>query len=137
MYRPLSIFMLLLALVPVSIAQATILRVGTGTGCTHATIQDAINVAQTPGVQVDEVRVSRSVSWTAQALVVNTSKPVNLHGGYATCAQDVADSIATEVSGAGGSAAPVFRITANAGGLVRLRRFFITGGDVSGDGYGG
>lgn len=117
-------------------ANAAIYRVGTGAGCTHASIAEAIAAAEAnPGP--DEIRISRSLSYTAQALGISTSQELNLHGGYSTCAQEVPDVPDTTISGAGGSAAPVFNILGGASSTIRLRRLFITNGDTAGTGHGG
>lgn len=119
-----------------SFARAAIYTVGSGAGCTHPTIQSAIDSAElNPGF--DTVRVSRTQSWTQQALVINTNQHLNLVGGFATCNQSPADGTPTIIDGAGGAQAPVLRITTGTGGIVKLRHLTIQGGDEDGAGYGG
>ena len=61
---------------------ATDFRVGTGSGCTHATIQAAIDAAAaTP--ETDFIRVTRSLDYSDQALEIEDQSLV-LEGGYAT-----------------------------------------------------
>lgn len=104
--------------------------------CTHGTIQAAINAANTsPGA--DTIRLTRSLTYEPEANSINTSQELTIEGGYATCTQATADAVNTVVSGAGGPTEPVFRITVNTGGLVRVRRLTISGGDEDGEGRGG
>ncbi len=115
---------------------ASIFTVGTGTGCTHGTIQSAINAANAaPGA--DTVRLTRSLTYQPEANTINASGNLNLVGGFATCTQAATDSIKTVVSGAGGAAEPVFRIFAGTGIVVKLRHLTITLGDEDGGGAGG
>jgi hypothetical protein len=117
-------------------AAAATYAVGAGAGCTHATIQAAIAAAEaSPGA--DTIRISRSASWNAQALTVNTSQELTLAGGFATCTDAAADDTATVINGAGGATEPVLRITIGTGGVVRLQRLTIQGGDEDGTGHGG
>jgi hypothetical protein len=119
-----------------SAAEAATYVVGSGTGCSHSSVQAAITTAQaTPGAHV--IRITRSSTWTAQALVINTSQTLDLEGGYASCDQVGADGLHTVLDGQGGSAAPVLLIETGAGGLVRLRRITVQRGDVAGTGHGG
>ena len=127
--------MLVAALVPTG-AQAAVFTVGaSGTGCTHSTIQAAINAANS-SAGADTVRIARSLTWSAQAITINTGQELLVEGGYATCTA-AADNTNTTVSGAGGAAAPVFTIEAPTGALIRLRRLNIRDGDVAGAGTGG
>lgn len=117
-------------------AVAATYAVGNGTGCTHATIQSAINAAESnPGA--DTIRVTRSLGYTQQALVVVTAQVLDINGGFATCTQAASDGIFTTLDGSGGSTEPVLRITANTGAQVHLRHLTIRGGDEDGGGYGG
>jgi predicted outer membrane repeat protein len=131
--RCLAPALLLLAATPL---QAAIFTVGTGAGCTHPTIQLAINAAEA-SAGADTVRVTRTMAWTQQALQVNTSQDLNLVGGFATCNQAATDNLTTTISGAGGATEPVLRISAGTGSTIRLRHLFITGGDEDSGGYGG
>lgn len=117
-------------------AAADIFTVGVGTGCTHATIQQAIDAAQAnPGA--DTIRVTRSLGYTQQALTVNTAQDLSIVGGFATCSQAASDGTRTTVSGAGGALVPVFTITGQTGSVIRIRQLTITGGDTAGEGHGG
>lgn len=128
----------LLSLALATPALAATYRVGAGGaagGCTHASIQAAIDAASAnPGP--DTVLIARNTSWTAQALVVNTPQELTLQGGYDTCATATPNGNTT-LDGNGGSAQPVLRILAATGAIIRLSRLFITGGDHAGSGDGG
>lgn len=116
--------------------RAAIFTVGNTAGCSHGTIQSAINAANAaPGA--DTVRLTRSLTYQPEANTINASENLNLVGGFATCTQAATDSIKTVVSGAGGAAEPVFRITAGTGIVVKLRHLTISGGDEDGGGAGG
>jgi predicted outer membrane repeat protein len=118
------------------LAHGAIFTVGTGVGCSHNTIQAAVNAAAAnPGF--DAVRITRSLPYTAQAVQVNDPGDVNIVGGFATCDQAATDSGYATVSGAGGALEPVFRITVGTGRIVRMRHLAIRDGDEDGAGYGG
>ena len=117
-------------------ASAAIFAVGTGAGCSHGTIQSAINTANaSPGA--DTVRLTRSLTYQPEAVTINAVENLNLVGGFATCTQAATDNSETVVSGAGGAADPVLRITAGTGIVVKLRHLTITQGDEDGNGGGG
>ncbi len=118
-------------------SQAAIFTVGPiANGCTHPTLVAAVTAAEAnPGP--DTIRATRSVTYSAQELVINTQQELDLVGGFASCTSTAADGTQTVLDGAGGSAAPVLRISANsATAIVRLRMLRITGGDSTGDGGG-
>jgi hypothetical protein len=117
-------------------AHAAIFTVGTGSGCTHGTIQAAIDAANN-SAGADTIRLTRSLTYQPEANTINTAQELTVEGGYATCDQTSPDTTDTVVSGAGGSHAPVFTITAPTGALIHLRRLTIRGGDVDGSGNGG
>jgi len=115
---------------------AAIFTVGTGAGCTHGTIQSALNAAAAaPGA--DTVRLTRSLTYEPEANTVNDSQNLNLVGGFATCTQAATDNIKTVVSGAGGAAATVLKVFAGTGVVIKLRHLDITLGDPSGNVGGG
>ena len=117
-------------------ALAAIFTVGTGAGCSHGTIQSAIDAANAaPGA--DTVRLTRSLTYEPEANTINATENLNLVGGFATCTQTATDNSKTTVSGAGGAAAPVFQIQASTGTVIKLRHLTITNGDEDGAGYGG
>ncbi len=112
---------------------AATFRVGVGTGCTHASIQSALDAAAAaPGN--DTVLITRSASWTAQALVTSVAgETLELRGGYPSCADASGDGGRTTISGAGGSAASVLRIgTQTAQARVNLVDLELSGGDAVG-----
>lgn len=116
-------------------AQAAIYTVGGDAACTHGTIQSAINAANSSGT-TSLIRVSRSLTYTAAALTINTPRELTIEGGYADCTQATPDATHTLLSGAGAHA-PVFTITAPTGGLIHLRNLDIKNGSVDGAGQGG
>ena len=73
----------LLCMAPLRDASAAPLRVGTGTGCTHATLAAAVAAADSSS-GLDTILLTRSITYTQQAIVINSS--VTLSGGFATCA---------------------------------------------------
>lgn len=123
-----------------SAAQAAIFTVGSPSGagqpCTHGTIQSAIDAANgNPGA--DTIRLTRSLTYQPEANTINTTQELTIEGGYATCTQTTPDTTNTVISGAGGAAESVFRISAATGAWIRLRRLTISGGDVPTTGLGG
>jgi predicted outer membrane repeat protein len=135
---PLSVLAGLLALAICPSSFAAIFTVGAvGTGCTHTSVQAAVNsAATTPGA--DTIRIARSATYTAQEITINSSEELYLIGGYATCASTTTNSPQTELSGAGGNQAPVLTITTSS--VTYLQNLRITGGDntsTSGFGLGG
>lgn len=116
-------------------AHAADFRVGDGAGCTHSTIQAAINAAHgNPGP--DRIHIARNLTWTAQELVIDTAQELDLIGGYDTCATATPNGTTT-LDGAGGNARSVLRIIASSGAWIRLRRLVIRGGDIASGGEGG
>jgi hypothetical protein len=116
---------------------AAIFTVGAaGGGCTHTTIQAAVNAAAANS-EADTVRITRTQSYLAQQVVVNTTQDLNIVGGFATCASTVSDGTRTIVSGAGGDTLPVFDLRAPTDASIKFRLLRITGGDQDGDGTGG
>jgi len=123
-----------------SAAHAAIFTVGSPSGsgqpCTHGTIQSAINAANSsPGA--DTIRLTRSLTYQAEANTIDTAQELTIEGGYATCTQTTPDGTQTVISGAGGATAPVFTINAPSGAWIRLNRLNIRDGDVAGGGTGG
>jgi hypothetical protein len=109
--------------------RAAIITVGaSGGGCTHGTIQAALDdAAIRPGFDV--VRITRTQPYTAQQLIINTAHDLDVDGGYATCASSTPDGTKTVISGAGGAAASVFTITGTRPGLIQMHQLRVTGGD--------
>jgi len=140
MHRSVSSFVaaLALGLLPATVpfAHADTAIVGTGAGCTHATVQAGINAVQ-GAPESSQVRITRSATYAQQALVVSTSRALEITGGYATCAQATADVQKTTLDGAGGATASVLRIITSGAGTVTLRKLRIRGGDPAGENAGG
>jgi hypothetical protein len=117
-------------------ARAALFVVGLGSGCTHSSIQAALdNARANPGA--DTVRITRSQAWTGQAAVVvdlAANLDVRIEGGFATCASVLPDGIRTVINGTGGVAAAVLRISGP--GVVSLSDVEIRGGDNLSDGGG-
>ena len=108
--------------------------------CSFDTIQAAIDAAAaTPNApdEVDVIRVSYTGDYAAQQLSIG-SIDLEISGGYHDCwaAQQgwYEPTRQTTISGAGGAAAPVFRVRGS--GVRTFRSLFITRGDHGGDGGG-
>jgi hypothetical protein len=114
-------------------AAAAVYRVGSGPGCTHASIQAAIGAAAASAAS-DEIRLSATLAYSQQALLVDGAQgALVLAGGYATCADDAPVAGArTLVDGDGNL--PVLRI--NATRTVSLQSLDIGGGGTTGRGGG-
>jgi len=124
------------SLLALPVAAATF-RVGAGsTGCTHATLPEAIAAAEASAGR-DVIRVTRSVQYLQQAISIATSQELEITGGYLNCESIANDGVTTTINGSGGAQEPVFRITGNSGSLVTLKFLTITGGDEDGEGSGG
>lgn len=113
--------------------QAAVYTVGNPVGagaCSCGTLQCAFDVARSnPGA--DEVRITRTLTYndTNAAIEVRTGDTLLVTGAYATCTQAAPDTAFTELSGAGGAAEPVLRITVQSGASALLRQLRLTGGD--------
>ena len=124
--RAATLLMMMLAVTvwPSTSALAATYRVGNGAGCTHSTIQAAINAA-VAGAADDEIRIT-TASWTGQALSINAAQgAIALVGGFPGCGSS------TPVTGArsvlyGNNTDPVLRI--NASNAVSMRSLDIQGG---------
>lgn len=126
----------LAALAPFASSQAAVFRVGGSEGgCTHTTIQAAVDAAQnSPGPDV--IRVARDAAYTAQQVMISTSQELEIAGGYDNCVTD-ATSGTTTLDGSGGGGYPVLRLYGDSGALVRLRGLALTGGDNPDSDHGG
>jgi len=112
---------------------AAVYRVGSGAGCTHASIQAAIGAAAVSAAD-DEIRLSATLAYSQQALLVDSVQgTLTIAGGYASCvdAAPVADAH-TVIDGNGNS--PVLRI--NATRTVALHQLDINGGGTTDRGGG-
>lgn len=126
---------LFLMLVSAPAAYASVFKVGTGTGCTHSSIQNAVNAANAnPGV--DHIIITRSLSYTAQAVKIQQAQPLTVSGGYAACADTSPSGARTTVSGAGGSADSVFTVEPGSAEIL-FEDLMISNGDDSDIHYGG
>ena len=127
---------LLLLLVSAPSAYASVFKVGTGTGCTHSTIQAAVNAANAnPGR--DSIIITRSLGYTAQAVKIQQPQSLTLAGGYATCADSAPSGERTIVSGNGGSADSVFTVEPGDAEEILFNNLLIRDGDDSNIHYGG
>jgi hypothetical protein len=125
-----------LALASTGSAHAVTVVVGVGAGCTHSSVQQGIDAAES-AAEASVVRITRSASYMQQALTVDTNQLFEITGGYANCTQAVNDNVKTTLDGAGGAAASVLHVITRPGGRVILRRLRIQNGDVVGDLAGG
>jgi hypothetical protein len=115
-------------------AGATIYTVGNGAGCTHGTIQSAIDAADaSPGYDV--IRLTRSLTYEPEANTVVTDQDLSIVGGFESCTSTDSDGFKTVVSGGNVTNAPVFSITANGAAIIKIRLLSITQGNTQN--YGG
>jgi hypothetical protein len=102
-------------------AFANVYTVGPGggfVGCTHATVQAAVNAAAAHAGP-DEIRISMgSGGYTNQAIVID-AQDVTLMGGFTSC-DPFAPTGRTRLSGAGGVNAPVLKIQSTTGVPVHV-----------------
>jgi len=112
---------------------AAVYRVGSGAGCTHASIQAAIGAAAVSAAD-DEIRLSATLAYSQQALLVDAAQgSLVIAGGYANCADDAPVAGArTPIDGNGNL--PVLRI--NATRTVSLQNLDIGGGGTTDRGGG-
>jgi hypothetical protein len=142
---PIEAIALLAALSPAfgpPTADAAIYYVGTGAGCTHATIEAALlSAALTP--QTDWIHLTRTISYDNVHLTLTNWNPatiggVNFEGGVDTCGGGL-PSGRTTLTGTGSH--PVLTVEATAGeaSSVFLAHLELDGGtrglDVSGDSF--
>lgn len=124
------------ALAPPAIADTTF-KVGLGAGCTHSTIQSALDAAANDGNQPSLILLTRSLSYTNQALRINDPESVELRGGFERCSDAEASGGYTRIDGAGGTAQSVIAVVGSYRSRVRLAALEITGGDAENHEYGG
>ncbi len=107
--------------------------VGSGPGCQFGGIQAAVNAAAAnPGADV--VRIANAGTYFAEAVTIGT-QDLTIDGDYAACADTTPSGSDATISGQGGAAAPVFRITG--AGVRRFSNLAIVRGDhVGGEGGG-
>ena len=113
-------------------AQAAIYRVGSGSGCTHATIQAAVGAAS-QSAEADEIRISQSQTYVQQAILIDQVQgSLTLAGGYATCSSGTPTTGARTVIDGDGNL-PVLKILGTR--TVTLSNLDIV--DGGSDSYGG
>jgi predicted outer membrane repeat protein len=113
-------------------ARANVYFVGVGSGCTHASVQAAVDDAALTS-EDDLILVARNTTYGNQAVAI-TDQGLTILGGYPHCNTLVPDGRAV-LNGSGGAAEPVVRISGN--GNVTIERIDLTGGDESDTGLGG
>lgn len=102
--------LLVLASVLPATTLAATYRVGSGGGCTHASIQAAVNTAA-GNAGLDTIRITRTLAYGNQNIVVEADTAgIEFIGGYADCQTNSITLPNTAVSGAGGAAAAVFSL---------------------------
>lgn len=116
-----------------SVGAATFI-VGAGSGCTHATIQDAIDDAAADPDVADFIRVTRGVTYEGIHLDIHDQHLVLL-GGFANCQSGTEDDTRTVLNGNGDDS--VIRI--HGSGDIVLRKLTLSGGHqpLFDYGYGG
>ncbi len=130
-------FALFASILTSAIAHAAVFTVGTDGACTHNTIESAAAAAEaSPGADTIRVAfVSGNPTYFQQAITISASQELDIVGGYTDCSQ--AQSSGSHIILDGGGAGPVFHITVNSGGYVRLGYFTIQNGVVNSSGKGG
>lgn len=132
---------LILTLLCASFSTATLanteFRVGSGPSCTHSTIQSALDAAANDGNLPSLVIVTRSLSYTNQALRIADRESLELRGGYERCTDSAPTASYTRIDGSGGSLQSVIAVVGNYPALVRLAGLEIVGGDAESHEYGG
>ncbi len=133
--RPLrySLSAALLFICQTQTAVAAVFTVGSSVDCTHSTIQAAFTSASANATP-DTIRLSNQLTYTAQAITIGGGD-VTLSGGFTACSSATPTG-STTISGQGGAADSVFKISGD--GVRYFNRLLITRGDALGpDGRGG
>ena len=123
MHRLPARFLVAVAVLAATPSYAAIYTVGSGAGCTHATIQAAIDAADAAtSTGADEIRLS-GAPFTGQALTMHIAAAhgaVSLIGGFATCASATpAAGARTVIGGRSSGTDPVLRIADTADATLR------------------
>lgn len=128
---------LLLALLPALLcangAAAATYAVGTGTGCTHSSLQAALNAAASNASGLHLIKLPTGTYFVPNGVsLINPQANINLVGGYASCTATTPTAGARSVIDAsGGNEGTAFDIRYEVAGEVRrirLQRIDITGG---------
>lgn len=128
--------LLFLLLVAIPATRAATYSVG-GDGCTHTSIQAAVDAADA-NFGPDVVNVTRSAVYTSQSIVIDTDDSLTITGGLLGCGLPFYGDELVDIDGTGGSEASVFRIAGGPDSVVRLVQLRIRNGDPSlVDGLGG
>jgi len=123
------------AAVPQTARAVAIYTVGSGEGCTHGSIQSAIDAADaSPGYDV--IRLTRSLTYEPEAVSIETDQDLSIVGGFPDCTSTDSDGFKTVVSGSGANQS-VFRINALGAAIIKLRLLTITLGNTDEFGAGG
>jgi hypothetical protein len=112
-------------------------HVGVGEGCTHATLQSAIDAAASD-LEPSEIRLSRTVAYANQSVrktFAANDFELDIVGGYDTCLDPDPDGAHTVIDGSGGPPQSVLSFHGVA--EIDISRVTITGGDAEDDEYGG
>lgn len=112
-------------------------RVGTGAGCTHSTIQAALEAAANDGNTISRVIITRSLSYTNQALRINDRESLTLEGGFNRCSDSSPSAPYTTINGAGGAKQSIISVLGDYPSTVRLSRLELIGGDAEDHEFGG
>lgn len=133
-----SLLLAILTAVATPPAAALDLRVGTGTGCTHATLQAALDAIE--GVGGDHhIRINAGSSFVVDGIVYQPTVAqgfVRLEGGYASCTAGSPSGLPTTdagrsiLDGGGGSGLPRSVLELQRASCMRCER---TGSEPSGD----
>jgi hypothetical protein len=124
---------LLFALLWPACAAATTYAVGSGAGCTHATVQEAINAAVIDtGSGPHLIKLTTGTISVPNGLTLhNAVTDIIIEGGYSSCAGTLGSNTRTVLDAAGGADGTVLDIRyfgAPASRSIHLSRLDITGG---------
>lgn len=112
-------------------------RVGSGEGCTHATLQSAVDAAAVD-LEPSEIRLSRTVAYANQSVhktFAANDFELDIVGGYDSCLDPDPDGAHTVIDGSGGPQQSVLSFHGVA--EIDISRVTITGGDAEDHEYGG
>lgn len=112
-------------------------KVGVGAGCTHSTIQSALDAAANDGNQRSLILLTRSLVYSNQSLRINDPESLELRGGFDHCSDTQPSGSYTRIDGVGGNQQTVLAVVGSSRALVRLAALEITGGDAENHEYGG